>query len=63
MEKENNHGKTELLPPMTFEEITEDTIGATYHEILFMTGKEIRDRGDCKILEAYMRLRTLTDQN
>ena len=48
---------------MTFKEMTEDTIRSLYHEILFMTGKKIRDRGDRKILDTYMWLRTLTDQN
>ena len=37
--KEDNCVKTEPLPPMTFNEIAEDTIGAPWHEILFMTGK------------------------
>ena len=35
----------------------------TYHEILFTTRKEIRDRRDNEILGAYMKLRTLTDQH
>ena len=67
MEKETNQDKTELLPPMTFEETVEDTFGLPHHQILFMTGKELRDIGDRRVLDAYMKsegyLRTLTDQN
>ena len=44
--KEDNHDKTENLPPMTLKEMTEDTIDAPWHEILFMSGKKIRDRGN-----------------
>ena len=56
MEKEDNH-------PMTFEKMAENTIGRLYHEILFMTGKKIRDRGDLLMLDAYMRLRSITKTN
>ena len=38
-EKEDNY-------PMTFEQMAEDTISRPYHQILFMTAKELRDRGD-----------------
>ena len=43
---EDNHDKTEMLPPMIFNEMTKDTIDAPWHEILFMSGKKIRDRGN-----------------
>ena len=59
--KEDNHSKTEV--PMTFKEMAEDAIGLPHHEILFMTGKEIRDRGDRLVLDKYMRSKTTTDQN
>ena len=58
---EEEEAKTTGL--MTFKEMAEDTIGSPYHEIFFMTGKEIRDRGDREMVDAYTRLRTLTDQN
>ena len=32
--KEDNHDKTEILPPMTLKEMSEDTIDAPPHEIL-----------------------------
>ena len=47
--KEDNHGKTEGL--MTFKEMAEDAIDLPYHEIHFMTGKKIRDRGDRLVLK------------
>ena len=53
MEKEDNH-------PMTFKEMAEDAIGRPYHDILFMTGKEIRDRGDLLIRDAYINMRSKT---
>ena len=59
----DNRSKIELLPPMTFKGVVEDTIDVPWHEIHFMTGKEIRDRGDRKILDAYMKSKTLTGQN
>ena len=53
MEKEDNH-------PMTFKEMAEDAIGRPYHDILFMTGKEIRDRGDLLVHDAYIKMRSKT---
>ena len=51
MEKEDNH-------PMTFKEMAEDAIGHPYHDVLFMTGKEIRDEGGLLVHNAYMKMRT-----
>ena len=51
MEKEDNH-------PMTFKEMAEDAIGHPYHDVLFMTRKEIRDEGDLLVHNAYMKMRT-----
>ena len=51
MEKEDKH-------PMTFKEMAEDAIDHPYHDILFMTGKEIRDEGDLLVHNAYMKMRT-----
>ena len=48
---------------MTFKEMAKDTIESLYRKIILMEGEEIRDRGDRKIFDAYMSLRTLTDQN
>ena len=68
--KETNQEKTEqheLLPPDTFDEFLQNGFGLPYHQILFMTGKELRDIGDLRVLGAYMKSRgylsTLTDQN
>ena len=36
------------------EPIIEDRVGFPYHEVNFMTGKEIRDRTERCILEAYV---------
>ena len=72
-EKEDNHNKTELLPPGTFfnfqpwGDFMGADLGLPYQEVLFMTGKELRDIGDHRVRDTYMTLRgypgTLTDQN
>ena len=59
--KENNHDKTELLPPKTFKEMAEEAFGLTYHEILFKAGKELRGISDRKLLDVYMKSRALMD--
>ena len=51
------------LPSGTFEEMAEEAFGLPYHEILFKTGKELRGMSDRKLLDVYMKSRTLTDQN
>ena len=56
IKREDSHGKSELLPPKTFEEMPEEA----YHEILFKAGKGFRDTSDRKLLDVYMKSRTLT---
>ena len=48
--KSTREEKAKTGGPMTFEEIIEDTFGLPYHKLLFMTGKELRDRGDLDYL-------------
>ena len=53
MEKEKNY-------PMTFKEMAEDAIDRPYHDICFMTWKEIRDKRDLLVHEAYIKMRSKT---
>ena len=46
----------------SFRETIKDLLGLPYHEVNFMTGKELRDRGDRMILEAYVKSNTTSDQ-
>ena len=63
MEDKTTEEKAKTTGPMTFKEMAKDTIESLYRKIILMEGEEIRDRGDRKIFDAYMSLRTLTDQN
>ena len=49
--------------PTLFTSLVEDTVGLPYHQVMFMTGKEIRDRSKRIVLDSYMRSKTTTDQN
>ena len=52
-----------FLPPDTFKEMAEETFGLSYQDILFKTGKELRDIVDRKYRASCMESRTLADQN
>ena len=47
---------------MSFKSLVEDMVGWSYHEV-FMTGKEIRDRGDRVVLEASVKSKITLDQH
>ena len=49
--------------PTPFTSLVEDTVGLPYHQVNVMTGKEIRDRSERRVLDSYMRAMTTTDQN
>ena len=61
--KPTEKDKTNTGDPKTFEELTVDSFGLPYQQICFMTGKELRDIGDHRILGAYMKSRALIDHN
>ena len=48
--------------PMSVKSLVEDTVGLPYHDVCFMMGKEIRDRGDRVVLEAYVKSKITSDQ-
>ena len=62
-EKEDNHKKTELLPPGTFfnfepwGDFMGDDFGLRYQQVLFMTGKKLRYIGNHRVRDTYMKLR------
>lgn len=47
---------------LDFKEVVERSFGLPYHEVNFMTGKDLRDRADRLVLEAYIQSKTLTNQ-
>ena len=47
---------------LTFKEVVERSVGLPYHEVNYMTGKDLRDRVDRLVLEAYIQSKTFTDQ-
>ena len=55
--------ETQDEQPTPFTSLVEDTVGLPYHQVNFMTGKEIRDRSKRIVLDSYMRATTTTDQN
>ena len=55
--KETNQDKTDFIPPDTFDDFLGDGFGLPYHEICFVTGKELRDIGDHRVHDAYMKSR------
>jgi len=59
LEQENSQDKTEPLP---FDDLLGDGLGLPYQQEPFMTGKELRDIGERRVLDAYITSRTLTDQ-
>ena len=52
----------QLQEALSFREVAERTFELPYHEIKFMIGKDLRDRADRMVLEAFIKSKTLTDQ-
>ena len=57
-DENNSKGKAEpqeLQEALSFREVTERTFELPYHEINYMTGKDLRDRADRMVLEAFIK--------
>ena len=51
-----------LQEALDFREVVEGTFELPYHEVNYMTGKDLRDRADIMVLEAFIQSKTPTDQ-
>ena len=47
---------------LNLKEVVGRSVGLPYHEVTYMTGKDLRDRADRLVLEAYIQSKTFTDQ-
>ena len=53
MEKETIQDNTELLPPDKFDNLLGGDVGLPYHQIHFMTGEDLSDTDDHRVLDTY----------
>ena len=53
MEKQTIQDNTELLPPDKFDNLLGGDVGLPYHQIHFMTGEDLSDTDDHRVLDTY----------
>ena len=63
---QKTEGKPQATQPqnkrfISFASLVEETVDLPHHEVSFVTGKEIRDRSDRFVLEAYMKSKITMD--
>ena len=58
----NKAARPQDIEPMSFKILVEGMVGRPYHEV-FMTGKDIRDRGDRVVLEASAKFKITLNQH